>query len=179
MLGRLACCAVFGLVAFGLAMELFVAFASARHSAYNGTCGRNTRDLAQALLQYAQDWDETLPPSAHWADAAAMHVKAADVGRTFHCPEVGSGFSYVYNVHLNRSKLAGVGEPSSTPMVYEGNGGSFNSAGDGFAVPVLSRHMGGSQIGYADGHTKRINSSVVHDLNWQNKPAPRTETSKP
>lgn len=37
-------------------------------------CQSNTRRLAQAIRNYAQDWDDTLPVAATWTDAALSNM---------------------------------------------------------------------------------------------------------
>jgi prepilin-type processing-associated H-X9-DG protein len=154
-------------------------FFSARHKAHDVTCMQNMRGLSTALLQYSQDWDETFPPSAHWADTAASRIKPADIPQTFHCPDAPSPYSYVFNVNLDKIRLKYIHEPAATPMLYEGEVIENNAAGDGISMPGVKRHAGGAYIGYADGHVKWNNPSSVKELNWKNRSVPQNDIPRP
>ncbi|MGC8832728.1 MAG: DUF3352 domain-containing protein, partial [Armatimonadota bacterium] len=43
-----------------------IALTNAREKARQATCMSNMKQLALAMLQYAQDWDEKLPPANRW-----------------------------------------------------------------------------------------------------------------
>jgi len=55
-----------------LAAILFPVFARARENARKSTCQSNLKQLSQAVLMYAQDYDETLP---------GANCEALDAGR--------------------------------------------------------------------------------------------------
>ena len=50
-----------------LAAILFPVFAQAREKARQTTCLSNMKQLALAMLMYAQDWDEALPAQEEYA----------------------------------------------------------------------------------------------------------------
>jgi len=50
-----------------LAAILFPVFARAREKARQTSCLSNVKQLMLAVMQYAQDYDETLPVASHWA----------------------------------------------------------------------------------------------------------------
>lgn len=79
-----------------LASILFPVFARAREQARKASCASNEKQLALAMLQYAQDYDEQLPPFSHgngykgsagyggadgmrWADMIFPYVKSKQV----------------------------------------------------------------------------------------------------
>ena len=127
---------------------------------------------------YAQDWDEMLPPSAHWADAALTR-KPVTV-KTFHCPEAKSPYSYVFNKHLDRKPLNELAEPNQIPMIYEGSAVDFNTSSDGKAIPPALRHnIDATNIGFADGHIRWFRESRLGELKWTDKAAPKSDPSKP
>ena len=83
-----------------LASILFPVFARAREQARKSSCASNEKQLALAMLQYAQDYDEQMPPFSHgsgyqgsagyggadgmrWADMIFPYVKSKQV---FDCP---------------------------------------------------------------------------------------------
>lgn len=79
-----------------LASILFPVFARAREQARKSSCASNERQIDLAMLQYAQDYDELLPPFSHglgykgsmgydggdgmrWADMVFPYVKSKQV----------------------------------------------------------------------------------------------------
>jgi prepilin-type N-terminal cleavage/methylation domain-containing protein/prepilin-type processing-associated H-X9-DG protein len=77
-----------------LAAILFPVFAQAREKARQSTCLSNARQIALALTQYAQDYDETLvlryigpdpvtKKDRSWKDSLEPYLKSADIYR---CP---------------------------------------------------------------------------------------------
>src|SRR6266700_7444721 len=64
-----------------LAAILFPVFAQAREKARQTTCVSNTRQMALAVLQYLQDYDETFPRDSNdgqktfWMDYVQPYVK--------------------------------------------------------------------------------------------------------
>jgi prepilin-type N-terminal cleavage/methylation domain-containing protein/prepilin-type processing-associated H-X9-DG protein len=79
-----------------LAAILFPAFGRARENARRSSCASNFRQIGLGVMQYAQDYDETLPPfsynahygyegadGARWADLVFPYLKSLQV---FDCP---------------------------------------------------------------------------------------------
>ncbi len=75
-----------------LAAILFPVFASAREKARQTACLSNEKQLGLAMLQYTQDFDETMvlkdyaannPAIAHWMDMLYPYIKSAAV---YTCP---------------------------------------------------------------------------------------------
>ncbi len=114
-----------------LAAILFPVFAKAREKARQSSCASNVKQMGLAFLQYAQDYDETLPgvrfgtgsyPQDVWPDptnhggwtrvffvAVAPYIKSVQI---YECPsDAGSGhrwydalgMSYGYNEYLYNS----------------------------------------------------------------------------
>jgi prepilin-type N-terminal cleavage/methylation domain-containing protein len=84
-----------------LAAILFPVFARAREQARKASCASNLKQIGLGLMQYSQDYDETLPPfslsgrgyngfqgydgadGARWADSIFPYIKSTQV---FDCP---------------------------------------------------------------------------------------------
>jgi prepilin-type N-terminal cleavage/methylation domain-containing protein/prepilin-type processing-associated H-X9-DG protein len=75
-----------------LAAILFPVFARARENARKSTCQSNLKQVGTGILQYVQDYDETMPLAQynsnnpqclHWMDATAPYVKSDNVWK---CP---------------------------------------------------------------------------------------------
>ena len=128
-----------------LAAILFPVFGRARENARRSSCQSNLKQLGLGLLQYAQDYDETLPVGSRtfqnggtlsvglgWAGQAFPYVKSTQV---FTCPsdtsrtQNGYPMSYGYNISIARTdgaaisgKLAKFNETARTVMLSEGGG---------------------------------------------------------
>ena len=90
-----------------LAAILFPVFAQVREKARQVACISNTKQIGAALLQYAQDFDETTPASwfgsssgtsdatdnYKWMDAVQPYVKN---GGVFHCPSDSLNPAYAF-----------------------------------------------------------------------------------
>ncbi len=75
-----------------LAAILFPVFARARENARRSSCQSNLKQIGLGVLQYAQDYDETLPSSwiggaypgtARWMDLTQPYIKSTQI---FNCP---------------------------------------------------------------------------------------------
>jgi prepilin-type N-terminal cleavage/methylation domain-containing protein/prepilin-type processing-associated H-X9-DG protein len=79
-----------------LAAILFPVFAQAREKARQSSCASNMKQMALAVIQYSQDYDETFPNGLQsnwyaqsWAYNVQPYIKSVDV---FRCPsDAGSG----------------------------------------------------------------------------------------
>ncbi len=96
-----------------LAAILFPVFARARENARRASCSSNLKQIGLGLLQYSQDYDESLPfffygangnasnPNGtlyKWMDAAYPYIKSEQV---FTCPsDSGTGKNYIYYKNL-------------------------------------------------------------------------------
>jgi len=108
-----------------LAAILFPVFAKVREKARQTTCASNEKQIGLGILQYVEDYDETLPgrdfnsgPTGNivsWRYMIAPYLKSTDV---FKCPsnpynkysdQNNDGFNISYSVNANSSN--GVGGP--------------------------------------------------------------------
>ncbi|MBC7287164.1 MAG: DUF1559 domain-containing protein [Armatimonadetes bacterium] len=128
-----------------LAAILFPVFARAREKARQASCESNLKQLALAILMYAQDYDEMLPyhcaywgKSAFWLQATYPYVKNTQLSI---CPSYGRGVdsvrvwdpqtdqrvastayggrSYGYNFELSGAKLARAQFPAELIMLAD------------------------------------------------------------
>jgi prepilin-type N-terminal cleavage/methylation domain-containing protein/prepilin-type processing-associated H-X9-DG protein len=129
-----------------LAAILFPVFARARENARRSSCQSNMRQLGLGLLQYSQDYDETLPcgvhaPSANgtgWAGQAYPYIKSTQI---YTCPSDtykvrganNTAISYSYNGNITNlavqfgspviaGRIAGFSAPARTMMLLEMTG---------------------------------------------------------
>ena len=98
-----------------LAAILFPVFAQVREKARQTSCASNTRQLSLGVLMYAQDYDETLPPTTIasedeegvlWPDLMQPYIKNDQIR---HCPSDVQGQRNSYG--LNEIIFADLGDP--------------------------------------------------------------------
>ena len=136
-----------------LAAILFPVFAQAREKARQASCLSNTKQVGLAIIQYVQDYDESLPsgrmvyatstttptvPGIGWAGGVYPYSKS---GQVLRCPDdpttptaasgttpVGYPVSYSYNFNLaNGAALASMNAPASTVLLTEVKGDTANA----------------------------------------------------
>ena len=120
-----------------LAAILFPVFARARENARRSSCQSNLKQIGLGLLQYLQDYDETMPRSAYgpvsapsdsvnykWMDAIYPYVKSEPV---FNCPSDGLSPPYRWR--------------DSTNYGSYGQNGAYRNAGDAQTPPRSAQYL--------------------------------------
>jgi prepilin-type N-terminal cleavage/methylation domain-containing protein/prepilin-type processing-associated H-X9-DG protein len=104
-----------------LAAILFPVFARARENARKTTCASNVKQIGLAILQYAQDNDEILPPVAYeddagddyqWPGLIAPYLKGAQILK---CP--GDARSKIISYGLNETAFVDWEDDPSEPSL--------------------------------------------------------------
>ena len=116
------------------------------------SCAVNLKQIGNAFMQYAQEYDERFPPAKisdekklvsddkaakpfGWADAIFVYAQHNDV---YHCPSekktaavtdpTQSGYTdYWFNTNLSKLNLGKLNTPTRTIMLGDGNDGSENT----------------------------------------------------
>jgi prepilin-type processing-associated H-X9-DG protein len=125
-------------------------FSGARMKAVQQSCISNEKQIALAMLQYCEDWNETLPASSTWQGAVMEYIKSDWV---LECP---SGGGYGYNKNLNMFPLMKIREPNKTGVLYE-----VDQAGEEWYP-----HREGMNVGFVDGHCKWATEDEVKTMVW-------------
>jgi prepilin-type N-terminal cleavage/methylation domain-containing protein/prepilin-type processing-associated H-X9-DG protein len=118
-----------------LAAILFPVFAQAREKARSSSCLSNQKQIALSFSMYAQDYDETYPPSfdannltgtgpggiAQWEDIVKPYIKAGNVGGILTCPS-GSSRAYAYSMNFALAGLSAAQavKPADTVLTADG-----------------------------------------------------------
>jgi len=120
---------------------LLPVFASARGKARQTVCLSNMRQIAVAMLLFADEHNEKLPNADSWAEAIQPYLKSHEVLR---CPSDSSDAetSYAMNPALSGKSLGLISDSSNTVLLYE-TGYEDNP-----------RHNGGNCYAFADSHVK-------------------------
>ena len=171
-----------------LAAILFPVFARAREKARQTSCLSNLKQLGTALQMYTQDYDEmtpphtddvpTNPPPYDWMyDTFPLrlypYVKnlnvyqcPSDTGWTKPAPGAGGRWSsYPVNTQVARISMAQVQDVSGTLVMFDSNEGDLGVDGNldrSYDVPTpagYTRHNGGFNANYLDGHAKWVQPS--------------------
>ena len=159
-----------------LAAILFPVFARARENARRASCQSNLKQIGLGLLQYVQDYDEALPPSAvggvaaatnnatayKWMDAIYPYVKSEQI---FVCPS-DSGASYVYSKNIPNGQ-------SSIAYGSYGQNGAYRNGGDAQTPPrsaaylvTLAQLGSPSQIVWATDTNNREETNGSYGFSW-------------
>jgi prepilin-type N-terminal cleavage/methylation domain-containing protein/prepilin-type processing-associated H-X9-DG protein len=167
-----------------LAAILFPVFARAREKARQASCQSNLKQLALAMLMYAQDYDETFAGECScgcphvdytcWRDRMYPYVKNLQI---FQCPshtiglgtpdQIAGNYGIACHVVSGR-KLSEVRRPAEVAMLAESYGQQHLKRYNPGGVPICGNnccggdirqayrfsHNEGMNIAYADGHVK-------------------------
>jgi prepilin-type N-terminal cleavage/methylation domain-containing protein/prepilin-type processing-associated H-X9-DG protein len=169
-----------------LAAILFPVFAKAREKARQASCQSNCKQMALAILMYAQDYDEHVPwcymplpwtPDV-WPHLVLPYVKNNQI---FDCPSASayrySGAWYVEDLAYGYNfKFEGYG-PSlgviakPAEMIMLGDGGNFRLVPDTADWPpsdpynpvrwVHMRHNETANLAFMDGHVKALKHDYI------------------
>jgi prepilin-type processing-associated H-X9-DG protein len=144
-------CLAFGLVGvMVLAAILFPVFAQAREAARKAGCMSDAKQLSTAMLMYAQDHDERLPPAASWQTGLGIYLRSS-AGTS--CPSrPGVIGPYAFNSKHALRSLAKIPSPAAAPQLFESSAGMLNASDPltSFTTP----HIRAGIVSYADGHVK-------------------------
>jgi prepilin-type processing-associated H-X9-DG protein len=156
--------AAYVLIGFLFALFFLKPLVSARVVAQKAVCQERLRTLSRALLVYAQDWDERLPPAAEWSDWAADNLNPGDPPNLFQCPAAATAFGYGFNRHLGGACFFDFPNPGNIVLLADCDtavrSGVVDSGG------VARRHSVGFNAAFADGHTRWINDYSESRLEW-------------
>lgn len=126
-----------------------------RDEQYNRSiCQTQLRHLAQSMAMYSQDYDEFLPPARTWMAATAPYLRWAN---SFTCPTVAKN-GYAMNINLSSGNIWFDSNTVKTVLLYDTTRAIPNAFGVG--QDVSSRHQGGANYAYPDGHVKWLAKST-------------------
>ncbi|HAZ64219.1 MAG TPA: hypothetical protein DCZ72_11510 [Armatimonadetes bacterium] len=149
-----------------LAAILFPVFAKAREKARQASCSSNEKQIALAIMQYSQDYDEmyprgyTTPPARDWKSDCEPYIKNTQVFRCPSVPAQGSGYGYSWWMATSTGRpLAQIDMPARTCLFNEIIGSVDRSAPWGYNTNDQRfepgpRHTDGLNMAFADGHVK-------------------------
>jgi len=164
------------------------ASAQRRMYAPRASCQSNLKQMALAMMQYTQDYNERHPPVAiasngspyGWADAIYPYAKNHDI---YQCPHdfwtqasttpQRSGYTdYWFNGNLSSVALKRIKSPAQTFLFGDGNNGSertdarysystLPTAWQSDPSQPSMRHQNGANYAFADGHVNWLRPCAV------------------
>jgi prepilin-type processing-associated H-X9-DG protein len=127
-------------------------FGAARGKARQTSCLSNLKQLSLAMIMFASDHDDRLPSAETWTKDLMPYVANEKI---FKCPDDKSDAksSYAMNAALSGKKLGSLNFPAQTVILFETAHPGDSPAGNAADVD-MTRHSGGSNFSYADGHAQ-------------------------
>jgi hypothetical protein len=145
------------------AAMLLPALAQAKGKAQSIMCMNNMKQLALAVVLYADDNNGKFPPGNEWCDKINRYVGSP---KAFQCPaQENQRCGYALNQNLNSKKQNEVA--LDTVLLFESNAG-WNKAGG--SELLASRHEGREKmflVAFADGSVQMISQSRLATLGWE------------
>jgi hypothetical protein len=139
--------------------------AKAKSKAQSIQCMNNVKQLNLALIMYANDNKDQLPPESSWCDLIKPYTGNSEA--MFHCAHQPPGrCSYAYNASLANRKITDIREPARTVLVFSSGEGWNQSGGKGSIVS--HGHSGKSAcVGFLDGHSEIATPERWPGMAWE------------
>lgn len=123
----------------------------------NKTCPENLKQLYNAVMLYADSWDNALPPAEIWMSAIRENVPKDE---WLHCPEVagegGEQYGYAMNATLGSKRVLDIKDAAKTPLFYDSTDVKMDAHDFVNSLPKPGRHGGRNNILYLDGHIESV-----------------------
>lgn len=144
------------LLLIATALLLPVVFSSPSKQSASLTCLRQTKQVGIALVMYAQDYDERLPPAEKWMTVTLPYTKDAKLYRcpTVHQADEKAVASDAMDTRLSGKSLAKLSDLTSVLLAYESTRNDWDATDP--AQTFAPRHNGHGNVIFADGHAKLL-----------------------
>jgi hypothetical protein len=116
----------------------------------SAACMSNLKQMALAVLMWAADHHDTLPPAKDWVKELDPYLRDMKVFRCPAAPDLECG--YAYNLEVAGKMLTEIARPSETVLFYESTLGKLDAVDKGESQPRPGRHEGANHLAYVDGH---------------------------
>ena len=120
-------------------------------SSSTASCPKDLKKLYDAMMNYAQSWDDTLPPANSWGSAITDPMQAFADSSMLKCPNA-TQYGYAMNSAVGGKRLESIKNKATTPLLYDSSDLKLNANDDVKSLPVPGRHDGQNYIIYMDGH---------------------------
>lgn len=154
------------------AAMMLPALASAKQKALEINCVNNEKQLALAIMIYANDHTNRFPNAATWCED--IKNETAGNNRIFQCQAAlrpatdANRCDYAFNSSLDNLDMDKVSRPERTVLVFEADGG-WNASGGAALLPSPPRHNHGKVyvVAFCDGHVEAVSQSRLNSLQWE------------
>ena len=120
-------------------------------------CRMNMIRLGNAMLQYANDYDEYTVAN-RWCDLLIEHGNVTE--KLFVCPSAGNG-----RCHYAINSRCGPNSPNEVVLLFETKGG-WNQFGGPEILTTENHWLDGCNVLFNDGHVEFIKPQEVSELKW-------------
>ena len=143
----LAVAAILGVVAY-LGFSVWVVGEREVAIRASATCLKHEKAMAQSMLLYLADYDQTFPPASTWSDSLIPRLSSVD---SVTCPGASNqNWSFAFAAPLGRVNADTTADPRLTIMLFESDAG-WSAAGGPELLPDRPRHVGGDNYVFVDG----------------------------
>jgi len=163
---------VFGLVMAAIVAACIPIYRQARGQAMQASCMSNLKQIDLALLMYCQDYDQHFPTKGNWEAKLDPYLKNRSL---WACPACPREPGYRANDNLGGRELGDVKRPAQTPAMWDA--GASVAGFPPLPSTTRSRHNGGDNFAYADGHVKWVRQSAKAGIVEVPPPKPQGHTS--
>lgn len=140
------------LIGIALAFQIVAVFMRARDAVWRVTCRANANQLSAALLMYAADYSERMPPADHWCDGLYAYTKNLEVFRCTARTALPGGFAF--NRLLSTRPLAELNANTLSPAIFESSIGTLNASDE--LQSFITPHGKPGWIMYSTGWIQRV-----------------------
>ena len=123
-------------------------FAKAKNAAKRAADLSNVKQIALAVLQYAADHDDRLPPAKGFKAAVMPYIRDSRILAAPGAPK--GAVSYFFEPRLSGVRMTTIPRPAETAMILEGTPSKT-------AYPWAGK----TPLGYVDGHVKMVDASFI------------------
>lgn len=136
------CLIIIGIIALAVLLPVFKV---AREKARDTICMGQAMTLWEAMMNYADANNDTLPDAATWQQDIQPFLQSS--GGAMECPKSGLGAqSYGFNPALGGVSMSSITSPATTPLVFDA------AFADGSPGP----HNAAWVVCFADGHVELV-----------------------
>lgn len=131
-------------------------FSRPRQASPQVACHGQLRQIGRAMEMYAGDHGGLLPPYGIWPDATYPYLRAPQL---YICPAAPGEPGYAFNHRLGSFPPERVKRPAETYLAWDG--GAVVPRTSPLPGATASRHRGGDNFLYADGHVEWVRAGAA------------------
>lgn len=143
-------------------------------ASYREPCFEHLKQTGLAVLMYATDCDDRLPPAKTWADSVLTYCRG--VKSRFTCPDIPDlkpgQYGHAFRSSLSLRSYTTIPDPASEPLLFDSTDLSWNAHGTLALLPPDRHPRGLCAVAYADGHTRARSWDEFAELSTRQRKKP-------